>query len=113
MSTTALHLLPPGSIGVDRPFLIWTIIFKELSDAGSVGAQFVWKTGGAGAGRAWTCQGNDMEHFQRETVASETVASLRGGGRSTPVWWEALMKRARGEAGFPEIRGLDVVRLVA
>jgi len=33
---------------------------------------------------------DDMEHFQRETVAPETAASLRGGGRLAPVWWEAF-----------------------
>ena len=31
-----------------------------------------------------------MEPFLRETVAPGTVASLRGGGRLTPVWWEAF-----------------------
>ena len=31
-----------------------------------------------------------MEPFCGQTVAPETVASLRGGGRSTPVWWEAF-----------------------
>ena len=31
-----------------------------------------------------------MEPFRSQTVAPETVASLRGGGRSTPVWWEAF-----------------------
>ena len=31
-----------------------------------------------------------MEPIRAETVAPGTVASLRGGGRSTPVWWEAF-----------------------
>lgn len=31
-----------------------------------------------------------MEPIRGQSVAPETVASLRGGGRSTPVWWEAF-----------------------
>jgi hypothetical protein len=31
-----------------------------------------------------------MEPFGGQTVAPLTVASLRGEGRSTPVWWEAF-----------------------
>ena len=31
-----------------------------------------------------------MEPFRGRTVAPGTVASLRGEGRSTPVWWEAF-----------------------
>jgi hypothetical protein len=43
-----------------------------------------------------------MEPFCGQTVAPTTVASLRGEGRSTPVWWEAL----NGEgAGWVRILG--------
>ena len=31
-----------------------------------------------------------MEQIFSQTVAPRTVASLRGGGRSAPVWWEAF-----------------------
>ena len=38
-----------------------------------------------------------MEPLLVETVATTTVASLRGEGRSTPVWWEALNGEGSGE----------------
>ena len=39
-----------------------------------------------------------MEPFHGQTVAPTTVASLRGEGRSTPVWWEAFDGEGSGQA---------------
>jgi hypothetical protein len=38
-----------------------------------------------------------MEPFRGRTVAPGTVASLRGEGRSTPVWWEAFDGEGSGQ----------------
>ena len=52
------------------------------------------------AGEAPKVQGG-MEHLGCETVAPLTVASLRGGGRSTPAWWEALDEEGSGRGRIP------------
>jgi hypothetical protein len=85
-SINSRHYLPPpvkSRARVTCPLRQFVRIFNCLTAMVRAGMGFVLCLPG-------DCAQRTMEPTRAETVAPGTVASLRGGGRSTPVWWEAF-----------------------